>query len=82
MQARLAVQEGRLLHGAAALLAVAVLCGCAGRCGRGDVGDLLGVGVLAADLGDADVAGLAGFGEGVVAAVEVLALLEMELVCG
>jgi hypothetical protein len=54
------VQEGRLLDGAAALLTVAVLCCCAGWCGRGDVGDLLGVGVLAADLGDADVAGLAG----------------------
>ena len=37
--------------------------------------DLLGVGVLAADLGDANVAGLAGLGKGVVAAVEVLALL-------
>ena len=37
--------------------------------------DLLGVGVLAADLGDASVRGLAGLGEGVVAAVEVLALL-------
>ena len=57
------------------LLSVAVLSVEAIRCGRGDVGNLLGVGVLATDLGDADVAGLACFGEGVVAAVEVLALL-------
>jgi hypothetical protein len=39
------------------------------------VRDLLGVGVLAADLGDASVRSLAGLGEGIVAAVEVLALL-------
>ena len=45
-------------------------------CGRGDVRDLLGVGVFAADLGDAYVASFAGLGEGVVAAVEVLALLQ------
>ena len=38
--------------------------------------DLLWVGVLTADLSDTDVAGLAGLGEGVVAAVEVLALLD------
>ena len=49
-------------------------------CGRGHVRDLLGVGVLAADLGDASVRGLAGLGEGVVAAVEVLALLQRSLV--
>ena len=47
----------------------------AGGRGRGDVWDLFGVGVLAADLGDADVTSFAGLGEGVVAAVEVLALL-------
>jgi hypothetical protein len=58
------------------LLAVAVLyAGAAGRGGRGDVGDLLGVGVFAADLGDAHVSSLSGLGEGIVAAVEVLALL-------
>ena len=39
------------------------------------MGDLLGIGVLAADLGDSDVSGLAGLGKGIVAAVEVLALL-------
>jgi hypothetical protein len=39
------------------------------------VRNLFGVGVLATDLGDADVAGLACLGEGVVAAVKVLALL-------
>ena len=37
--------------------------------------NILGDGVLAADLGDAYVGGFAGFGEGVVAGVEVLALL-------
>jgi hypothetical protein len=40
------------------------------------VRDGLGVWVLAADLGNADVACLAGFGESVVTAVEVLALLD------
>jgi hypothetical protein len=40
------------------------------------VGDFFGVGVFAADLGNADVSCLAGLGEGVVAAVEVLALLD------
>jgi hypothetical protein len=39
------------------------------------VGNLFGIGVLTADLGNADVSCLAGLGEGVVAAVEVLALL-------
>jgi len=38
--------------------------------------DLLWHGVLATDGGDTDVRGLAGFGEGIVAAVEVLALLQ------
>jgi hypothetical protein len=48
------------------------------------VRDLLGVGVLAADLGDASVRSLAGLGEGIVAAVEVLALLRcvVSVVCG
>jgi len=41
--------------------------------------DLLGVGVLATDLGDANVASFAGLGEGVVAAVKVLALLQLVL---
>jgi hypothetical protein len=39
------------------------------------VGDLFGVGVLATNLGNTDVSCLTGLGEGVVAAVEVLALL-------
>lgn len=38
--------------------------------------DVLGDGVLAAYLGDAGVRGFAGFGEGVVAAVEVFAFLD------
>ena len=58
VQARLAVKEGVLLDGAAAdlalvvaELAVAVVRGC----GRRDVGDLLGHGMLAADGRDANV---------------------------
>jgi hypothetical protein len=39
------------------------------------VGDVLGNRVLRAHLGDTDVGGFAGFGEGIVARVEVLALL-------
>jgi hypothetical protein len=77
VQARLAVQEGVFLDRAAGarLLADAVVSVQAVRRGRGDVRNLFGVGVLATDLGDADVAGLACLGEGVVAAVKVLALL-------
>jgi hypothetical protein len=40
--------------------------------------DVLRNGVFAADLGDADVRGLAGLGESVVARVEILALLVRE----
>jgi hypothetical protein len=72
------VHERVLLDWAAGLvlLAVAILCNCAASwCGRGDVGNLFGIGVLTADLGNADVSCLAGLGEGVIAAVEVLALL-------
>lgn len=71
------MHERVLLHWATGLvlLAVAVLRSGGTIWCRSDVGNLLGIGVLAADLGDADVAGLAGFGEGIVAAVEVLALL-------
>ena len=43
--------------------------------------DVLREGVLGADGGDTDVRGLAGLGEGVVAAVEVFALLQMEGRC-
>jgi hypothetical protein len=39
------------------------------------VWDVLGDGVFAADLGDAYVGGFAGFGESVVAGVEVFAFL-------
>ena len=46
-----------------------------GRARRGQVRDVLGQRVLRADRGDAGVRGLAGLGEGVVAAVEVFALL-------
>lgn len=56
----------------AVAVAVAILTGWGGR---GDVWDLLGVGVLATNLGDTDVTSFASLGEGVVAAVEVLALL-------
>lgn len=41
----------------------------------GEVGDVFGEGVLGADGGDATFGGFARFGEGVVARVEVLALL-------
>jgi hypothetical protein len=77
VQAGLAVHEGVLLDGAAGLvlLAVAVDRSQAIGCRRSNMGDLLGIGVLAADLGDADISGLAGLGQGIVAAVEVLALL-------
>lgn len=47
----------------------------AGR-GRGEVGDVLGDRMAGADVGDADVRRFAGFAEGVVAGIEVLALLE------
>lgn len=40
--------------------------------------NLLRHGVLAADGSDTNVRGFSGFGEGVVAAVKVLALLEVE----
>ena len=43
----------------------------------GQMGDVLGRRVLAADGGDADVGGFAGFGEGVVAGVEVFTLLTL-----
>ena len=69
---QLALTVGGDAVSVAVAIAIAVLAG--GR-GRGDVWDLFGVGVLAADLGDADVTSFAGLGEGVVAAVEVLALL-------
>jgi len=71
------VHKGVLLDGAAdlVLLAVAVDGSQAVGCRRSNMGDLLRVGVLAANLGDADVSGLAGLGKGIVATVEVLALL-------
>ena len=76
VQTCLAVEEGATLLRRAAGLQIP---GCRGLsvawCGWGHVRDLLGVGVLAADLGDASVESLAGLGEGIVAAVEVLALL-------
>lgn len=76
VQTCLAVEEGAALLRRAAGLQIP---GCRGLsvawCGWGHVRDLLGVGVLAADLGDASVGSFAGLGEGIVAAVEVLALL-------
>lgn len=50
-------------------------CG-ARRGGGGQVRDVFGLWVLRADGGDARVGGFAGFGEGVVAGVEVFAFLE------
>ena len=51
--------------------------GAAAGVGRGgcEVGDVLGDWVAGADVGDAYVGGFAGFAEGVVAGIEVLALL-------
>lgn len=88
VQAGLAVQEGVFLDRATCQLALTVVgADCmavaiaapvlSGRGGRGDVWDLLGVGVFATNLGDTNVTSFAGLGEGVVAAVEVLALLRM-----
>ena len=81
VQTCLAVEEGAALLRRAAGLQIP---GCRGLsvawCGWGHVRDLLGVGVLAADLGDASVGSFAGLGEGIVAAVEVLALLQRSLV--
>jgi len=62
-------------HAASMAMAVAVAILSGGR-GRRNVRNLLRVGVLAANLGDADVTGLASLGEGIVATVEVLALLQ------
>lgn len=45
------------------------------RTGRGQMWDILGERVFRADRGDADVGGFAGFGESIVAGVEVFALL-------
>jgi hypothetical protein len=44
-------------------------------CERGEVGDGVGGGVFCADGGHAAVGGFAGFGEGVVAGVEIFAFL-------
>ena len=44
---------------------------------RGGMGDVLGDGVLRSDGGGVDAVALAGLGHGVVAAVKVLALLEV-----
>jgi hypothetical protein len=75
------VQEGVFLDWAAGagLLAGAIVSVQAVRCRRGDVRDLLGVGMLAPNFGDTYVTGLAGLGEGIVAAVEVLALLRAKV---
>lgn len=58
------------------LLVVAILSVQTIGCRRGDMGDLLGVGMLTADLSDTDVTCLAGLGEGVVTTVKVFALLQ------
>lgn len=75
------MQKGVLFYGATAkvlVLTVSVRMA-VGRlavgCGRRDVGNLFGNGVLAADGCDTNVRGFACFGEGIVAAVEVFTLL-------
>jgi len=77
------MQKGVLFHGAAAKVLVLTVGErmAIGRlavgCGRRDVGNLFGNGVLTADRCDTDVRGFAGFGEGIVAAVEVFTLLQI-----
>jgi hypothetical protein len=81
LRARLSLQIAALLYRGAALAAdAAAMCRVQDMAvvegvRRRGMGDVLGVGVLATDLRDADVGGFAGFAEGVVSAVEVLALL-------
>lgn len=87
--ARLAVQEAALLDRASSLAAAgardaAVVRGqegnaavAVGAVGRGQVGDVLGHGVLAADGARVDAVALASLGHGIVAAVEVLAVLQV-----
>lgn len=56
VQARLAVEESTAFLGGAAGLQVAACRGLSiARCRRSHVRNLLGVGVLAADLGDTDI---------------------------
>lgn len=81
--ARLTVKEAALLDGAAGLDAgdgavVGVLRDAGAAVdGGAKVGDVLGDGMLGADGTGIDAIALAGLGHGVVARVEVLALLEM-----
>ena len=63
-------RDGARHAGAAAVVGAAVD-------GRGEVWDVLGDGVLGADSAGIDAIALAGLGHGVVARVEVLALLEV-----
>lgn len=58
-------------------MAVGAATGRGGRGRRRKVGDLFGDGVLGADGAGVDTVALAGLGHGVVAAVKVLALLEV-----
>ena len=71
------MQEAVLLDRAAAALTAFLLAGLSAAVvqWRRNVRNLLGDGVLASDGRDSDVRGLAGLGESVVAAVEILALL-------
>jgi len=76
------MQKAALLDGTARLYASAgvleeVTRGPAVVDGAREVGDVLGDGVLGADGARVDGIGLAGLGEGVVARVEVFALLEV-----
>lgn len=83
--ARLAMQEAGLLDGASRGRAVGGLAVARGETGMvlavsvrgGEVGDVLGDGVLAADGAGVDAVALAGLAHGIVAAVEVLALLQV-----
>ncbi|KAH6610847.1 hypothetical protein Trco_000867 [Trichoderma cornu-damae] len=80
---RLSVEEAALLDGAAGLdardgPAVSVSGGAAAAVGgRGEVRDVFGDGVLRADGTGIDAVALAGLGHGIVARVEVFAVLEM-----
>ena len=58
-----------------ARVAVASVAVAVGRHGGGEVGDVFWEWVLRADGGDAALGSFAGFGEGVVAGVEVFAFL-------
>lgn len=86
--AGLAVQEAALLDGAGSLTAAGTADAAVvrqegnaavavGAIGRGEVGDVFGHGVLAADGASVDAVALAGLGHGIITAVKVLAILQV-----